>query len=121
MNSHQTIYITAPEYNNSGQIIFRENVEPMVLHKHVVVLIASATTGKTIQQSIDGISYYGGIVEGVSALFSAVDNVGGVDVDSIFTTSDISDYATYRPGSCPFCDQKQKLDAIVNSFGYSKI
>lgn len=93
----------------------------MVLHKHVVVLIASATTGKTIQQSIDGISYYGGIVEGVSALFSAVDNVGGVDVDSIFTTSDIPDYATYRPGSCPFCDQKQKLDAIVNSFGYSKI
>ena len=121
LNSHECVNVITPEINSSGQIIFRENVEPMVLHKHVVVLIASATTGKTIQQSIDGISYYGGIVEGVSALFSAVDNVGGVDVDSIFTTSDIPDYATYRPGSCPFCDQKQKLYAIVNSFGYSKI
>ena len=30
MNSHQTIYITAPEYNNSGQIIFRDNIQPMI-------------------------------------------------------------------------------------------
>ena len=33
MNSHQTIYITSPEYNNSGQIIFRDNIQPMIRDK----------------------------------------------------------------------------------------
>jgi orotate phosphoribosyltransferase len=93
----------------------------MVMDKHIVLVLASATTGKTIQQSLDGIRYYGGIVEGVSALFSAVKKVGDVEVDTIFTNDDVGDYQTYVPGDCPFCSSQRKLDAIVNSFGYSKI
>lgn len=121
LNSHQCVNVITPEINSSGQMIFRDNIEQMVMDKHIVLLIASATTGKTIQQSLDGIRYYGGIIEGVSAIFSAAKNVGGVDVDTIFTSEDIGDYQTYKPGECPFCSNQRKLDAIVNSFGYSKI
>lgn len=38
MNSHQTIYITSPEYNNSGQIIFRDNIQPMIRGKNILIL-----------------------------------------------------------------------------------
>lgn len=121
LNSHECVNVITPEINSSGQIIFRDNIEPMVMDKHIVLVLASATTGQTIEQSLDGIRYYGGIVEGVSALFSAVKEVNGVDVDTIFTIDDVSNYQTYKPGDCPFCDSQRKLDAIVNSFGYSKI
>lgn len=121
LNSHECVNIITPEISSSGQIIFRDNIERMVVDKHIVLLLASATTGKTIRQALDGIRYYGGIVEGVSALFSAVKNVGGVDIDTIYTNEDVGDYQTFLPGDCPFCKSQRKLDAIVNSFGYSKI
>lgn len=121
LNSHECVNVITPEINSNGQMMFRDNIEPMVTDKHIVLVLASATTGQTIQQSLEGIRYYGGIVEGVSALFSAVKNVGGVEVDTIFTQEDVGDYQTYRLGDCPFCNSQRKLDAIVNSFGYSKI
>lgn len=121
LNSQKCINVVTPEINSSGQMMFRDNIEPMVMDKHIVLVLASATTGKTIQQSMDGIRYYGGIIEGISALFSAVDNVGGVAVDAIYSNEDVGDYQTYKPGECPFCNAQRKLDAIVNSYGYSKI
>ena len=121
LNSHECVNVVTPEINSSGQIIFRENVEPMLVNKHVVLLLASATTGQTILQSVQAIKYYGGTVEGVSAIFSAVDQVGDINVDSIFTIGDVEGYTTYSALDCPFCKKQQKLDAIVNSFGYSKI
>lgn len=121
MNSHECVNVITPEINTGGQVIFRENVEAMLDNKHVVLLLASATTGKTIDQSIQAIQYYGGMVEGVSAIFAAVDSVDGIDVDSIYHVSDINDYQNYKPSECPYCQAKHKLDAIVNSYGYSKI
>ena len=71
MNAHQTIYITGPEFNNAGQMMFRDNVQPMIKGKHVLILIASATTGLTLAGAIDTVKYYGGITAGISAIFSA--------------------------------------------------
>ena len=51
MNSHQTIYITAPEYNNSGQIIFRDNIQPMIKNKNILILDGSITTGETLSRT----------------------------------------------------------------------
>lgn len=121
LNSHECVNVITPEINTGGQVIFRENVEAMLENKHVVLLLASATTGKTIDQSIQAIQYYRGIVEGVSAIFAAVSEVDGIDVDSIYHVSDINDYQNYQPNECPYCKAKHKLDAIVNSYGYSKI
>ena len=52
MNSHQTIYITSPEYNNSGQIIFRDNIQPMIRGKNILILDGSITTGETLSLSL---------------------------------------------------------------------
>ena len=60
INAHQTIYVIKPEYNTNSQLIFRENIQPMVRGKHVLVLAASVTTGYTVQGAVEAIRYYGG-------------------------------------------------------------
>lgn len=121
MNTHQTIYITSPEYNNVGQMIFRDNVQMMIDGKNILILNGSVTTGETLSRAVESILYYGGKIRAIAAIFSAVDKVAQLPVHSIFQQKDIPDYGTYRVHDCPLCRNKQKLDAIVNGFGYSKI
>ena len=45
----------------------------------------------------------------------------GVEVNSIFGAKDMKGYASYDARVCPMCKAKQKIDAIVNGFGYSKM
>ena len=121
INQHQTIYVVEPEYNANSQLIFRENIQPMIRGKHVLILMASVTTGFTAKRSIEAIGYYGGHVAGVAALYSAVDAVGEYPVRSVYNVSDLPDYASYPAEACPLCRQGTPLDAVVNSFGYSKV
>ena len=60
INAHKTIYVLEPEYNANSQIIFRDNIQPMIRGKHVLILMASVTTGFTARRSIEAIGYYGG-------------------------------------------------------------
>ena len=45
INAHKSIYVVEPEYNNNSQMIFRDNIQPMIRGKHVLILMASVTTG----------------------------------------------------------------------------
>ena len=45
----------------------------------------------------------------------------GTAIHALFTEKDIHDYMTYTSSECPMCKSGQKVDALVNSFGYSKI
>ena len=121
MNRHKTIYIASPEYHTGGQLIFRDNMQMMVRNKNILLLLATATTGKTLEQSMECIEYYGGIIRGIGAIFSAVDKARSIDVNAIFTQKDIPDYQTYDFRSCPRCQKQQKVDAIVNTYGYSRL
>ena len=121
MNSHKTIYVVTPEINAQNQLIFRDNIRSAIENKHVLLLLASATTGKTISSSLECIQYYGGTLAGISALFSAVSEVEGQEVHSIFNASDVPQYSTYVSHECPMCRDAQKIDALVNSFGYSEL
>ena len=121
INQHQTIYVLEPEYNANSQIIFRDNIQPMIRNKTVLVLMASVTTGFTAKRSIEAIGYYGGKVAGVAALYRAVDEVAGYPVRSIYSVEDLPDYASYDYRDCPYCKAGRKIDALVNSFGYSAI
>ena len=56
-NAHQTIYIVTPEFNSNSQMIFRENIQPMVTGKNVILLMASITTGLTINKGLECIQY----------------------------------------------------------------
>lgn len=121
MNQHQTMYVVSPEVNPGGQLIFRDNMQMMINGKHCLLLLASATTGRTIARAMECIQYYGGIIEGISAIFSASEEVCGMEINSIFGKKDIAEYKTYEADKCPMCAQKQKIDAIVNSYGYSRL
>ncbi len=121
MNQHKAMYVVTPEFNSAGQMIFRDNIQPMIKGRHVLFLLASATTGPTIERSLEGISYYGGIVAGISAIFSANEVIAGQPVHTLFKASDIPEYKTYPHNQCPYCQAGKRIEAIVNSYGYSKL
>lgn len=120
-NAHQTIYIITPEYSSAGQMLFRENYHPMVKDKNVLLLLASATTGKTVTKAVQTLTYYGASISGVSAVFSAANSVMGIPINSLFDISDIPDYKTYSSEGCALCKEKKPIDAFANAFGYSTI
>ena len=121
MNAHQTIYVVTPEHTTGSQLLFRENTAPMISGKHILVLAASVTTGYTVQGAIEAIRYYGGEAVGIAAIFASVNECAGYPVASIFNTHDLPDYETHDSHSCPWCKQGKKIDALVNSFGYSSL
>ena len=103
INSHQSIYVVEPEYNANSQMIFRDNIQPMIRGKNVLVLMASMTTGFTAKRSMEAIGYYGGQIAGVAALYSAVDETGGYPVASVYNLNDLPDYRSYDYRECPYC------------------
>ncbi len=117
----KNISIVSPEYHQSGQILFRDNVQRMVKNSQVLILAPSITTGKSVKQAIEAVLYYGGIVCGICAVFSSVSKINGLEVKSVFASKDIPDYRTYEPGKCPMCQAGERIDAIVNSYGYSEL
>ena len=120
--SHKNnISVITPEYNGLGQIMFRDNQQRMIKDQQVLVLAASITTGKTIKRAIDSVLYYGGTICGVCSIFSAVTKVAGMEVKTIFTSKDLPAYHAYEPNKCPMCEAGDRVEAIVNSFGYSKL
>lgn len=120
-NSHQTMYITSPEYNTSGQMMFRENNQHMIKGKKVLILIDTATTGGTLKSAVGSVHFYGGEVVGISAIFSVATQVDVYPVRALFSTRDLPDYASYRQDSCPLCKGGTPVDAICNGFGYSTL
>ena len=121
MNQHGTMYVVTPEINSLGQLTFRDDVVPMINNRHVLLLLPTATTGYTTEKVIECIKYYGGSIAGISAIFSAVDEVEGNEVHAIFHKNDIEGYASYSSHNCPYCQSGVKLDGLVSAGGYSEI
>ena len=121
MNAHKTIYVVSPEIGAGGQLVFRDNNEFMIKGKNVLLLTASASTGGSVFQSAECVEYYGGNIVGICAIFSDLKRIGKHEINAIFTTNDVPGYGTYKMKDCPHCKNKEKLDAIVNAYGYSKI
>ena len=121
INAHQTIYVLTPEHTSGSQLIFRDSLLSAIKGKHVLILAASVTTGYTAKSAVEAIRYYGGQIAGIAAIFATVDSCMGHPVRSVFNPKDLSDYATYPSHECPMCKSGQKIDALVNSFGYSKL
>ncbi len=120
-NMHKTIYVVSPEQSRDNQMIFRDNTKNMIAGKHVIMLLATTTTGETIRRSLEGIQYYGGIVEGIGSIFSTVDSVDNIKVLNLFNENDVVGYQAFQKADCPFCKKGIKIEAVVNGFGYSKL
>lgn len=121
INRHETLYVVSPEINNNNQILFRDNNRGAVEGKHVVLLLATTTTGETIKRALECIQYYGGTVVCVASIFSTIDQVDGVEIERIFDREDVMNYEAYAVHDCPFCQKGQRIEAMVNGFGYSKL
>jgi len=120
INAHQTIYVVTPEMSNgNSMMILRDNIQHMVRNKHVLILMASCTTGVTAKRAIEAITYYGGNVAGVASIYRAVDEVEGYPVRSVYSVSDLPDYESWDYKECPLCKKGVKLDALINTHGYS--
>ena len=121
MNAHQTIYVVTPEHTAGSQLIFRDNIASMITGKHVLVLAASVTTGFTAQAAVEALNYYGGYVAGIASLFATTKTCMGFPVRAVFGADDLNGYFSFPSHECPFCKRGDRIDALVNSFGYSKL
>ena len=121
INQNQDICVLTPERTVGSQLIFRENTAPMIAGKNVLILMASVTTGYTAKSAIETIAYYGGKTVGIASIFATLDQLGGLPVRSLFNPNDLPGYASHDGVDCPWCRAGRPLDAIVNSFGYSKL
>lgn len=118
-NPDNSVYVLGPEYDASGNIIFRDNLKKLINGRDVVILISCITSGKTVARAMESVAYYGGKVAGVTSIFSAADRVEGVEINTIFTKEDVPGYAAYAPHDCPHCRAGERVDAIANGYGYS--
>lgn len=93
INSGKNISIITPDVNAYGQLVFMDSTLRMIKHMQVLVLAASVTTGQTITRAAEAVSYYGGTVRGVAAIFSNVEQTAeGMEIFSIFQKEDLPDY-----------------------------
>ncbi len=121
INSHQTIYVVTPEITNGSQMLFRDNIVPMIKGKHVLVLAVSVASGATAQSAIEAVRYYGGEVVGIASIFATATECGGYEVNSVFNPNDLDGYFNCPSHECPLCKENKKLDALINCYGFSKL
>ena len=121
MNGGQDISVITPETNSNNQMLFRDNLQGKIYGKDILLLMSSISTGKSINRCVECLQYYSGKLAGVAAIFSAIKEFNGIHIDSVFSLEDLPEYKSSIPSECALCKSGVKVDAIVNSFGYSKI
>lgn len=121
VNMNQEIAVLTPEFTADEKLILRDNTIPYVKNRRVLLLCATATTGISALGAVRGIRYYDGDPVGVGAVFGGNFEIPGVPVKKLVGIEDLPDYKSYRPVECPLCREGAKIDALVNSYGYSKI
>ena len=108
MNSHKSIYVVTPENTNSSQLLFRDNIIPMIAGKNVLIMAVSVASGKTVEAAVEAIGYYGGKVSGIASIFSTAENCAGYPVRSVFNPNDLPDYHCYPTNECPCANKVKK-------------
>ncbi len=121
INSGRDINIITPITNTNRNLMFQSNKQDLIYHRDIIVLVSSISSGTTLSSALDCLTYYGGNVVGISALFNAYPEKQEQDIHSLFTAEDIPGYQLFRPGECPLCKAGQKLDAIIVHDGYIRI
>lgn len=121
INSGNDIFVVTPELSTNSQMIFRDNLQSAIWGKNILLLISSASTGKTITRSDECIRYYDGTLCGIAAIFSAIKEANGMDIHCVFDDEEIPTYITCSSSACSMCQSGKKLDALINSYGYSKV
>ena len=121
MNSGGEINVVTPMSSVDGKLIFYDNELEWIKNKHILLLTASISSGRSLTGALECLSYYRGVFAGISALFLYSSAVPHMKINSLFTSDDIPGYKVYSIGECALCKGGEKLDAIISSEGYKKI
>ena len=121
VDQNSDIHVVTPELENSTQMIFRDNLQPMIRGKKSLVLCGSLLTGIKVKKAMECVKWYGGTIVGVAAVFSILDEIGGIPVQSLFGKQDFPGYQSWDGAECPLCKGGQKIDALANCYGYSRL
>lgn len=120
-NPGDDIYVLAPEYDSMGNMFFRDNLKRMIEGRKVLIIISCITSGQTVKRAIECIDYYKGKTIGIAAAFSDVKDINGIFVNSIFGLDDVPNYVATSHANCEMCKRGQKIDAVTNGHGFSRL
>jgi len=121
INSGNRIKVLSPLNNAYGNLVFSGRVIKWITNKNILLLMGTISSGSTLKKIIECISYYGGTISGISALYSASPITSSTEIHTLFSSADIPGYKIFTASECEFCKEGIKLDAIVSSEGYTKI
>jgi len=119
INSWEEIHIVTPRINNTGHLSFPGSMIQWVSNRNIILLATSISSGRTLDSALDCLSYYQGIVVGISTLFMVKNAMPDQEVNTLFTSDDIPEYKMYSSRDCEMCRQGLPLDALVCSEGYT--
>jgi orotate phosphoribosyltransferase len=120
MNEGSEILLLTPMVSADGHFIFHQNVREKIKNKNVVLMVASLSTGATLNRVQECLDYYDCKLAGISAIFSVYPELDGREIHSLFDCADIPDYHFYKPSECKMCQERIKIDALISSEGYTK-
>ena len=121
MHKEHKIHVITPSSNVSGQLMFYPGKQKMIAGQNVLLLVALAASGSTINRALECLRYYSGALIGISAIFSAAPELLGQQIQALFYANDIVGYQVSQPSACDMCREGRKLDGIINSEGYIRI
>lgn len=121
INSDNEIHVVTPKSNINRKLMFQGNMKELIYNRNVILLVSSIASGATVNSALECLSYYGGILVGISALFNYRPENMDQEIYSMFTNEDIPEYQIFNPDECVMCKEGHKLDAIVIHDGYTKV
>lgn len=121
VNSGKDIHVITPISNIDRKLMFQSNMQNLIFNQNIILIVSTISSGTTVNNALECLSYYGGRVVGVSALFNAHPENYSEEFHSMFVNDDIPDYKIYQPDECEMCSKGHKLDAIIYHDGYTKI
>jgi len=121
VNSGRDIHVVTPISNVHRKLIFQSNTQELIVNRNIILLVSSISSGITLYSALECLSYYGGNIVGISALFNACPEKHEHKINAMFTNEDIPNYQVYSPAECPMCKAGRKLDAIIVHDGYIRI
>lgn len=121
MNAGGDIHVVTPMNTVDGKMTFFDNELEWISDKHILLLTASISSGRTLNRALECLLYYNGIITGISALFKIATTMQHLKINTLFTSDDIPGYEVYKAGECEICKAGKQLNAIISSEGFKKI
>ena len=121
VNAGNEIHVVTPTNNINGNLVFQDNVAEWIANRHILLLVASISSGKTVKSALECLTYYRGKLAGISTLFLSTHESMGHEIHTVFTSDDIPGYKLFGTADCELCKAGKPLDAIISADGYIRV